>query len=270
MKPPKGIELITDIDPDELWRLLKAIYGTKQAGRNWFELLGRKLMEQGFTRCKSEPCVYFKQLKDGTYVIVGTYVDDIINIQYEFLGEINHFVGWGVSVHQDGYYLNQTGYIESILEEYNMIEAKIKRVPMDRLPDANDDHFDGPYQQLVGSLLYLSCGSRPDIQFTVNACSRLNKNPTKDGWKCLKDILKYLKGTKNLGLYFGKSNSLNINIYVDADYATDVLTRRSRTGLVILINGTPILWDSSMQKSTALSTAEAEYMALAEGAKTAK
>eukprot|EP00121_Abeoforma_whisleri_P005056 Awhi_evm1s4572 len=290
LKPPHGMNLLDEVNitDNELWKLLKAIYGTKQAGRNWFELLSSLIIKQGFVRCQSEPCVFIKLNNDGSRIIIGIYVDDIIclaidereaknvlsnilgEIQYEYLGEINHFIGWGVEKKNKDYVMHQSAYIQSILDEYEMTEAKGKTCPMDFLPDANSEPFDGPYQELVGSLLYLSCGTRPDIQFAVNACSRQNKSPTQDGWKCLKNILRYLNGTKDLCLLFKKSDQIEIKIYVDADYATDVETRRSRTGLVVMINGCPILWDSTMQKSTALSTAEAEYMAMAEGAKVAK
>eukprot|EP00121_Abeoforma_whisleri_P001991 Awhi_evm1s1784 len=137
----------------------------------------------------------------------------------DYLSEINHFIGWGVERKNKDYAMHQIAYIQSILDEYEMTQAK------------------------VGSLLYLSCGNRPDIQFAVNACSRQNKSPTQVGWKCLKNILRYLNGTKDLCLLFKKSD-LEIKIYVDADYATDVETRRSRTGLAVMINGCPILWDS--------------------------
>jgi len=121
-----------------------------------------------------------------------------------------------------------------------------------------------PYASLIGSLLYLSNCTRPDITYAVNKLSSYNAKPSEFHWKCAKRILKYLKLTAKLGLTFKQSKTWNLTGYTDSDYASDLDTRKSTTGYLIQLNGNTISWNSKRQPTIATSTAEAEYMALFE------
>ena len=124
------------------------------------------------------------------------------------------------------------------------------------------------YAEVVGSLLYLSVCTRPDIAQAVGAQARHVSKPTMRHWLALKGVLRYLAGTQDYGLVFTGSKS-SLEVYCDADYAGDPDTRRSTTGYVFIMYGGVVSWSSRLQPSVALSTAEAEYMAAATATKEA-
>jgi hypothetical protein len=124
------------------------------------------------------------------------------------------------------------------------------------------------YRNLIGSMLYLSCWTRPDIAFAVSELSRFVSSPCQIHMLAAKHLLRYLKGTKDLGLQFTKpkdqSSRNQTNIlwgFVDSDWAGCPLTRRSTTGYVLMLNGAAVAWKSKRQPIVALSTAEAEFVA---------
>ncbi|KAJ9516322.1 hypothetical protein QJQ45_001053 [Haematococcus lacustris] len=160
--------------------------------------------------------------------------------------------------------LDQQQYIKELLSTYSMTEAHSKAVPMapgTKLVKEGDalDTAHHSYSALVGSLLYLSCCTRPDIAYAVGALARHMASPTQQHWAAAKTVLSYLKGTASQGLVFGGNDSLQG--YCDADYAGDKDTARSTTGYVFTLHGAAISWSSRLQPTVAMSTAEAEYMA---------
>ncbi|XP_043475030.1 secreted RxLR effector protein 161-like [Leptopilina heterotoma] len=119
-----------------------------------------------------------------------------------------------------------------------------------------------PYREAVGSLLYLASATRPDIAFTVNVLSRHQINPTENEWDMVKRVFKYLKGTKSLGLkYLGRQNGLLA--YSDASFA-DCKSSVSTCGFIIKLFGDTIAWRVTKQSYVALSTCEAEYVAMSQ------
>jgi hypothetical protein len=161
---------------------------------------------------------------------------------------------------------NQKVYTEKLLEKYGMDSSKSISMPME--PDhrhsadsGGDEDFENVklYQSVIGSLIYLSIVTRPDITFAVNLASKYMPKPGKSHWSMVKGIMRYLRGTSSHGIQFGTSSDL-IG-YADADWGMDVETRRSMTGFVFMIGG-PISWNSKLQKVVALSTVEAEYYSL--------
>ena len=117
------------------------------------------------------------------------------------------------------------------------------------------------YQAVVGSLLYLSTKTRPDIAYAVSSVARYCANPTKNHWIAVKRILRYLKGTCNYGLLYRKDTPAELTGYSDADWAGDVGDRKSISGYIYFLGGAAISWKSSKQSCVALSTTEAEYIA---------
>ena len=126
------------------------------------------------------------------------------------------------------------------------------------------------YPSVIGMLLYLSSNSRPDIQFAVHQCARFTHNPKKSHAEAVKRICRYLQGTKHKGLEFTLTKQMELDCYVDADFAglwnyesdQDPVCVKSRTGYVITLGGCPVTWVSKLQTEIALSTLEAEYIAL--------
>ena len=123
-----------------------------------------------------------------------------------------------------------------------------------------------PYRELIGGLMYLATTTRPDIAHAVSVLSQFNDYHNEEHWLAAKRVLRYLKGTKDVGLVFGASEDL-LTGYADADYANDVTDRKSYTGYVFSLGGTAISWESRKQRSVATSSAEAEYIAISEAAK---
>ncbi|KAG8498724.1 hypothetical protein CXB51_005090 [Gossypium anomalum] len=176
-------------------------------------------------------------------------------------------------------YLSQKGYIEKLLCRFNMRSAKPVSTPLaahfrlsSALSPQSDDEIEYmshvPYSSAVGSLMYAMVCSRPDLSYAVSAVSRYMANPGKEHWKAVQWILRYLRGTTDVCLQFGRTEDGVIG-YVDADFAGDLDRRRSLTGYVFTIGGCAISWKATLQTTVALSTTEAEYMAITEACKEA-
>jgi hypothetical protein len=131
---------------------------------------------------------------------------------------------------------------------------------------------DWEYARAVGMLLYLSSNSRPDIQFAVHQCARFTHFPKKSHGEAVKRICRYLAGTARKGVEFNPTKAMELDCYVDADFAglwnheddQDPVCVKSRTGYVITLGGCPVLWVSKLQTEIALSTLESEYIALSQ------
>lgn len=119
----------------------------------------------------------------------------------------------------------------------------------------------------MGSLLYLSNGTRPDLSFAVNKASRYLEKPTKAHWNAVKRILKYLKGTVKYGIKFEKNSDNHLKVYSDADFAGETETRKSTSGYLVKFGSNVITWNSQRQATVALSTTDAEYIAACQAVK---
>lgn len=191
-------------------------------------------------------------------------------VEMKDLGPLHHFLG--VKVIQDqlsgSIWVGQPAYTEKILHRFDMQNSKPVSSPVN--PDVkltvcenSDDVYNQEmYQAVVGSLLYLSTKTRPDIAFAVSSAAHFCASHTQEHWTAVKRILHYLNGSRHLGLLY-KANALSeIAGYSDADWAGDVGDRKSTSGYVFLLGGAAISWKSTKQTTVALSTAEAEYIAL--------
>ncbi len=110
--------------------------------------------------------------------------------------------------------------------------------------------------------MYLSTGTRPDIAYAVGSVAKYTSNPTQRHWIAVKRILRYLKGTAEFGLQYLASNTEDLHGYSDSDWGGDLDDRKSTSGYLFKFGGAPISWRSKKQSTVALSTAEAEYIAL--------
>lgn len=268
--------------------LRKSIYGLKQASRIWNIKFSNVLTTAGYVRSTLDPCVYFKFVGKRK-ILISIYVDDVLiffncaglrdelrnnltsNFKMKDLGLAKYCVGLRITRDRKNnvIYVDQTKYIEELLDKFEMTNCNPIDTPSDanqRLvkeePSGDFDPVNIPYQQMVGCILYLTQGTRPDIAFAVNNVSRYNNCYTKTHWMAVKRIIRYLKGTKDLRLMFKKNAKDYVFGYCDADWASDVNDRKSCTGYVFLRSGGAISWNSKRQPTVALSTTEAEYMAL--------
>lgn len=174
-----------------------------------------------------------------------------------------------------GITVDQEEYIKKVLVNFSMTDAKPASTPADLslklVYPSNEEKETAkhlPYQRLIGSLMYLSVGTRPDITHAVSVLSQFNNNFGTVHWNAAKRVLRYLKGTMHIKLHFQKTNTFKLCGYADADYGACLNDRRSYTGYVFYLNG-PISWESRKQRTVALSTTEAEYMALSDACKEA-
>jgi hypothetical protein len=126
------------------------------------------------------------------------------------------------------------------------------------------------YSSVVGMLLYLAMNTRPDIAFAVSQVARYSSKPKQSHATAVKQIIRYLKRTKDKGIVMKPNGNLGLDCYVDADFAgmygqevhTDPTSVKSRSGYIIMLGGCPLMWKSQLQSHIALSTLEAEYYAL--------
>ena len=117
---------------------------------------------------------------------------------------------------------------------------------------------------MVGKLNWLGNCTRYDIAFAVNALCRHFEKPSENHWKAAKRVCRYLNGTPNESLHYPCSNVIELRGYVDADYAGDSVGRKSTTGYIFMVNRSPVVWRSGLQDTVAMSSAEAEYIAMCE------
>ena len=185
------------------------------------------------------------------------------------LGETKEFLQ--MNIHRQGklIILEQKDYLKKVLERFNMHNAKSvpTPLPMGYVPQPNsgpvDEQLRTRYQQVIGSLLYLMLGTRPDVAFAVTKMSQFASNPTQEHLNRALYICRYLVGTADYALVYGTSDT-GIIAYADADWGSDQVTRRSNTGLLVLLGNAAVSWNSRAQKSIALSSTEAEYMLLSD------
>jgi len=284
MRQPPGYEDGTD----RVCKLIKSLYGLKQSPRCWNKKFKDFLEKHGLEVSEADPCLFYSTV-DGHKLIIALYVDDgLVAAQNEedlnsFLFELSSefhvtvlpatcFLGLQIRLLNDGSIsVSQENYALKVLQKFNMFECNKVTTPMDKVTacESNGCIEDKvPFREAVGSLMYLVIGTRPDIAFAVSTVSKVLEKPTKEDWEKVKRIFKYLKGTYQMGIVYRTANQPGVlTTYCDADYAGDVSARRSTSGVVCQHMGGPISWLCQRQKSVALSTTEAEFVAASEAAK---
>jgi hypothetical protein len=277
--------------------LLKSLYGLRQAPRIFFEKLRDGLIERGYTQSLNNPCLF---MKEGIICVV--YVDDTIfagadaslldeeirklgvsdseqhhSFQLRDEGKVGAFLV-GIQITKMGtntFTLTQTGLVTKTLVAAHMTDCN----GVDTPTGSNGSGKDGPpfteawkYRTIIGILMFLSANTRPDIAFAVHQAARFSHDPRHSHAVAVKRILSYLKTTADQGLIMTPGDDHCVDCYVDSDFAGmfsvenshDPVSVKSRTGYVILYRGSPLLWVSKLQTQIALSTMEAEYVALSQ------
>ena len=285
----KAKKLLSQIEQcDAVCKLKKALYGLRQAGRQWHRELDTALREIGLKPTSSDPCVYIDKSHGDTYVLV--YVDDILIVsndedrvkviknklarkfRIKDLGLAHHCLGIKIEQERNQVRLSQAGYIKSLLEKFQMENCNPVSTPMAAgaklVPTEQDDSGSGsfPYRELIGGLMYAATGTRPDIAHAVSALSQFSVRPSEAQWRAAKRVLRYLKGTAEYVLRF-TSDTETLKGYVDADWGNCAVDRRSYTGYAFILGGAAISWELRKQRTVALSTTEAEYMAITDAVK---
>ena len=283
MEQPPGYE--TE-DKSLACRLLKSIYGLKQAPRCWYEKLTTEFAKLGLYPSKSDPAMFIKTDERGMLVAI-VHVDDTLVASKDLklieivkkaiakcfkvrdLGEAHVYLGMEIQRKEnEEVVLSQQRYVEDLLRQYNMVDAKPRAIPlpvgMKVVPNKDTNILPDPtvYRALVGKLNYLAVNTRPDISYALSVLSRSMAKPTKSALNLAFGVLRYLSGTRSLGLRYGGTGAAELRGFSDSDWAGDPTTRRSTSGYVFLLNGGAISWSSQLQKTVAVSSVEAEYQAL--------
>jgi len=270
--------------------LNKAIYGLKQAGRQWHLKLRQDLQGLGMQPLNDDTSVYTARRNEKLMIIV-TYVDNLIiacndrswisevksrmklSFHLRNLGRISHCLGFEFDQTEGRIFISPEGYAKSLLRKFGMDDCNPVSTLIDIAQKLNEpnktlDEADYPFRELIGGLMYLSVSTRPDISYAVNSLSQFNNKFGKKHWSAAKRILRYLKGTLDYGLMYTQTEE-PVCGYVNADWAGCVKDRKSYTGYLFKIANAATSWESRKQQTVALSSTEAEYMALANGVKKA-
>ena len=274
--------------------LLKAIYGLHQTPVKFKQEVVAWFKEHMYQAVNDAETIWILRIvlpgKADQVIIHALYADDFLHFtnsttlykafqkafkqRFEVkTGNAAIYLGNRISIDSDklSVTLDQTHYITELLERFKMSDSTPVATPMVKHLSASnsgeilskDEHE--LYRIKVGSLLYLACWTRPDISFSVSELSRFVSAPCQTHSVAVNHLLRYLKGTCNLGLTFSKSSSQGaINQlwgFVDSDWAGCQDTRKSTSGYALMLNGAAISWKSKLQTVVALSTAEAEFVA---------
>ncbi|GKB78199.1 retrotransposon protein, putative, ty1-copia subclass [Tanacetum coccineum] len=275
MRQPPGFEEGTG---NKVCLLKKSLYGLKQSPRQWYKRFDVYMISNGFSRNSYDSCVYFKEFAPGMYIYLLLYVDDMLiacksksEIEYtkgllrkEFdmkeLGPARKILGMEIVRDRGSRTLkvSQSGYVQKILNNYRVDNGKSVSVPLGAhfkvsLKDCPSNDWDVermskvPYENVVGSLMYLMVCT-DGYAYAVSIVSRYLANP---------------------GLVYGRDQGKHVDVdgFVDADYAKDPDKGRSITGYVFMVHGCVVSWKATLQHVVALSTIEAEYMALTKAVK---
>jgi len=298
IRPPEGFEWL---DPDshsqgesQVLRLRKALYGLKEAPRLWFRDINAYLHSIGFKSSMSDSNLYLSPA-----VILVLYVDDVLLasasiselqkvkkmllLKYKMkdLGPVRQFLGLEVYQSSGRIQVSQEKFIATILRRFGLENCNGLFTPMDPKPlrpvqgedgqqlSTEDHHL---YQSIVGSIMYVMTGTRPDLAYSISVLSKYLASPQRSHLAIAKRVLQYLKQTKDLCLSYSRlqdSRSATPYGFTDSDWAGDTGDRKSTGGYTFLLANAAVSWKSKKQNIVALSSTEAEYIACSEAAKEA-
>jgi hypothetical protein len=302
MKQPPGFEKTAADGTELVCKLNRSLYGLKQAAFNWNKTITSYFTEIGLKPCSTDPCVFSKH-HQGDIAVIVLYVDDLLitgnrdstlqdikqqlsrRFKMKDLGEVSQLLGMQVTRDRSAGTLkiDQTKYIQDMLDRFGLTECNAARIPADpgQILSKSDNAqteaekagmSNKPYRSLVGSLMYAAWVTRPDVANAVRVLSRYMQEPGERHWLAAKRCLRYLAGSKSIGITYRQSEPEDQRLegYSDANWAGDLDNARSTTGVAFTLAGGVISYSSKLQATVARSSMESEYMALFEAAQTAE
>ncbi|KAF7337422.1 Transcription factor [Mycena sanguinolenta] len=299
VEQPEGFDSPDAPRATHIWQLHKALYGLPEAGRIWYLTVSKYLVDElGYTRSEADHAVFYRTTEtEQTYI--GIHVDDPITVSsnldalvkleedlnskfpLKINGDATHYLG--ITIHQDRaagtISLSQASYIRDLVVLTGQENAKSAPSPLalgarlgrEFCPTSDEEREDMhnvPYRTVVGSLLWLANNTRPDIAYPVSILSQFLSNPGRVHWEAAKRVVRYLKGTEDAQLTLGGSH-IGLVGYSDSSWGSEVLNWRSMSGYAFTLYGGTICWSAKKQSVVALSTAEAEYIAMTRATKEA-
>lgn len=278
-------------------RLIKSVYGLKQAGRVWYDALREYLLSIGFICIEKDWGIFTRPKKDGSITYIYVYVDDVLIIskrletvqsvknqltncwKWTDLGPARYILGIKIEWQRKSkmVQLSQRHYAETIVSRFNLSNAKPEKLPVSPGEKYTRSEADPnalcakEYQSMVGSLVWLALATRPDLTYAVNFFSRFNSNPSDHHIHGVRKVLKYVSGTSSYALCLGEPNfPTGLHGYSDADLAGDLEKRKSISAYVFKYANSTINWGSRLQDLVVDSTTEAKYVALADAVREAR
>ena len=277
-------------------KVLKSVYGLKQAAHDWYETQHDFIMthDSRLQQSCSDPCLYYL-VSDDLVVFISTHVDDYVigsssdlwydqfiaafGARFEItdMGVVEHVLQMTVDWTADTCSIGQERQITELLEKYDMRDHRPVQTPMEAglylFPCADSVLSSLPYRELLGALLWLARCTRPDIFYAIIYLARFSSCYGATHYKALKRVLRYVGSTSHYRLRFTRSTSfmpsdlIPLLLYTDSDWAGDPADRKSVSGVMGYVLGCLVCWDSKKQKTVALSSCESEYYAITDGAK---
>lgn len=290
MEMPQGFQKQGEY---KVCKLLKSLYGLKQASRQWNLKLTEVLLDAGYSQSPYDHSLFTKRDGQGIAVIL-IYVDDLLitgnsrkliqelkhslhsRFKMKDLGDLKFFLGIEVMRSKAGILLNQRKYALELISATGLSGAKPANTPLEanvKLTTVEYDELTGAtaypmykdvtgYQRLVGRLLYLTI-TRPDISFTVQVLSQFMQQPKRSHWEAAMRLVRYIKTNPGQGILLSNKKSLELEAFCDSDWAACPNTRRSVTDYLIKLGDSLISWKSKKQHTVSRSSAEAEYRSMA-------
>ena len=297
MNIPKGYKTPKDENNRPMvLKLIRNIYGQKQGPKVWGNFLHQRLAKASFEQSKVDPCLYYREgliflvyiddclLLSPSDKLIDQGIDDLRKAEPRFnmedQGTVNDFLGIQVKHKQNGEItLTQPQLIASILNDLHLNKNNVhtRKTPSLSTILSHKDVNGQPmtnefnYRSVIGKLNFLEKSTRPDIAYAVHQCARFSGDPKQSHADAVKRIGRYLKGSPNVGITLRPDTQQSFQCWVNTDFSGnwkpegaqhDPMTAKSRSGWIIQYAGCPITWSSKLQTLTALSTTEAEYVAL--------
>lgn len=300
MEVPEGVK--QGIFGDSVCTLIKSLYSLKQSPRCWNLKIDPFQVDQlVFQKCDGDPFLYVKTGDTGHLMIIALYVDDLLlagnnmgvitwmkkelNNRFDMkdLGEAKICLGLEITRNrvERKLFLTQLKYMQGVLERFGMEDSRPASTPMEgslayeeRLKmDSKNGNCESmknvPYREDIGSLMYLMIGTPPDISFAIGKLPQFCESPLENHWTAVKRDLRFVSGTRTLGLCFDGTQSIDAHGYSDSYWAGDVSDRKSTSAYVFMMYGSALSWCSREQTVAATSSCEAEYIALSAACKEA-
>ena len=260
MIPPLGVR----VKPGHHLIVKRAIYGLKQSAKRWYDKFKRVLLKIGFVVSSADEAVFMMYHAGRLICVLLCHVDDMLiggeervvvrviaDIKRAFpiteLGWPNYFLGIEVEFNRglNRVRLRQRAYCLSILEKAGMLDCKPRMTPASTVRllkpttaiSVEEKAFmaDKPYRELNGSIGYVAMWTRPDLAWSWSETSRFSEDPRKEHWLAIKNQLRYLKGTLDYGIEYVRTAGAVVNSYGDADHAGDTQSRRSKSGVIQIV-----------------------------------
>ena len=295
MRLPQGYKCNRITRKTHALKLLHNVYGQKQAGRVWNKFMDQGMREIRFKPSKFDPCLY-----DRGSVVFLVYIDDCIvfgpsdqsidqvatdlracsrQFTVDDQGDVGDFLGIQVQKQDDGsILLMQPQLIDSIIKDLHLQTSSNGKKTPSMMTSLLHKDADGPemtpdfhYRSVIDKLNFLEKSTCSDISISIHQCTRFSENPKRSHTEAVKRIGRYLLSSRDKGLIIRPHQMWQFDCWVAADFAgnwrqrdahVDPMTSKSRSGWLVRFAGAPITWASKMQTITAMSTTEAEYIAL--------